>query len=402
MQRLPLEGVRILDLSRQLPGPLATQILADFGADVIKIEDTRAGDDFRSTAPAINGVAARHLELNRNKRGLSIDLKSPEGREVFLKLAKQSDVVFEQFRPGVVKRLGIDYESVREVNPRIVYCSLSGFGQEGPYRHLVAHDPNYLALSGVLSLIGQKGKEPALSGPQLADITAAHMVTIGILMALRNAESTGTGDYLDISLFDSAFSLPVTALATYFGSGKAPSRGEERHNGKYPWADIYRTKDGGYITLAAIESHFYKNLCHELGRDDWADLQYAADDKQEEIRAEMSAIFASRTRDEWFALLKDKDVCMSPVLTIAEAADSEQVRARGNIVQHEHPLAGPTRLLASPIRMRSGTPGIRMGAPALGEHSAAILASLGYGAEDVKRLIAAKVVLTPSEPASGN
>jgi alpha-methylacyl-CoA racemase len=398
MKRLPLDGVCILDLSRQLPGPLATRILADFGADVIKIEDTKAGDDFRSTQPAINGVAARHLELNRNKRGLAIDLKSPEGKEIFIKLAKEADVVFEQFRPGVVKRLGIDYETIRAVNPRIVYCSLSGFGQEGPHRNMVAHDPNYLALSGVLSLIGRKGNEPGLTGPQLADISAAHMVTIGILMALRNAEATGTGDYLDISLFDAAFSLPITAMATYLGSGKAPGRGEERHNGKFPWADIYRTKDGGYVTIAAIEGHFYRNLCNALGRPDWIGLQYADQQEQDEIRAAMIEIFATRTRDEWFALLKEADICISPVLSIEEAANSEQVLARGNIIEHDHQVAGLTRLQASPIRMQSGPPAIRMGAPGHGEHSASILSSLKYSDDEITRLRKEKIILAPSIP----
>jgi len=395
MNALPLAGVRILDLSRQLPGPLATQILADYGADVIKIEDTKNGDDFRSTQPAVNGVAARHLQLNRNKRGLALNLKSPEGKKIFLKLAAQSQVVFEQFRPGVVKRLGIDYESIRSINPAIVYCSLSGFGQEGPHRDMVAHDPNYLALSGVLSLIGKSGGDPMLTGPQLADITAAHMATIGILLALRNAEASGVGDYLDISLFDAAFSLPVTALSTYLGGGTAPGRGEERHNGKYPWADIYRTSDGKFITLAAIEAHFYRNLCNALDRSEWLGDQYAGPARQQEIRAEMTRMFAGRTRDEWFERLKDKEVCISPVLTVEEAAQSEQVRARGSIIAHEHPVAGPTRLQATPIRMQSVTPSVRMGAPGQGEHSAPILESLGYSPADVARLRDAGVILAP-------
>lgn len=395
MKSLPLEGIRILDLTRQLPGPVATRLLADFGADVIKIEDTGRGDDFRSTEPKINGVAARHLELNRNKRGLALDLKSPEGKEIFLKLASDADVVFEQFRPGVVKRLGIDYASVKAVNPGIIYCSLSGFGQDGPYRDLVAHDPNYLSLSGVLGLVGSRGGPPVMAGPQLADLTAAHLAAIGILLALRNKEVNGVGEYIDVSLFDSAFSLPLTAIASYFGSGKAPGRGEERHNGKYPWGDIYRTSDGGYVSVTAIEGHFYKNLCLALGREDWVGLQYADDATQETIRAEMQAIFASRTRDEWFALLKDKDVCVTPVLSIEEAVNSEQVRARGGIVEHEHPVAGRTRLLATPILMQSGRPGIRRGAPAQGEHGAEILASLGYGAEEISALAARGVVLAP-------
>jgi len=395
MKKLPLEGVRILDLSRQLPGPVATRLLADFGADVIKIEDTGKGDDFRSTEPKINGVSARHLELNRNKRGLALNLKSEEGREIFMKLARDADVVFEQFRPGVVKRLGIDYESVKAVNPKIVYCSLSGFGQDGPYRDLVAHDPNYLSLSGVLSLIGNRGGAPVMAGPQLADLSAANMVAIGILLALRNKEVNGVGEYIDISLFDSAFSLPLTAIASYFGSGKAPKRGEERHNGKYPWGDIYQTRDGGYVSVTAIESHFYKNLCRELGREDWVDLQYADEATQEMIRTEMKAIFASRTRDEWFARLKGKDVCVAPVLSVEEAINSEQVQTRGNIVEHHHPVAGPTKLLATPIRMQSGRPGIRRGAPGHGEHGAEILAELGYSADEIAALSAQGAVLTP-------
>jgi crotonobetainyl-CoA:carnitine CoA-transferase CaiB-like acyl-CoA transferase len=396
MENLPLAGITVLDLSRQLPGPLATMMLADFGADVIKVEDTKTGDNFRSTAPQQNGVATRHLMLNRNKRGLAIDLKATAGREVFLKLAAKADVVFEQFRPGVVKRLGIDYEAIRAVNPKIVYCSLSGFGQNAPLRDMVAHDPNYLSVSGVLSLLGRRGKEPAMTGPQLADITAAHMVTIGILMALRRAEASGVGDYIDISLFDSAFSLAVTAMSTYLGSGKAPGRGEERHNGKYPWSDIYQTSDGGYITISAIEEHFYANLCRSLGREDWLPLQYADEAKQEEIRAGMQAIFLTRTRDEWFALLKDKEVCISPVLSIEEAANSEQVRTRGNIVNHRHPVAGETRLLATPVRMTNTKTPIRMGAPALGEHTANLLEYLGYSAAQIAELSASGAVLVPA------
>jgi crotonobetainyl-CoA:carnitine CoA-transferase CaiB-like acyl-CoA transferase len=395
MTALPLEGVTVLDLSRQLPGPVATQILADFGADVIKIEDTGSGDSFRAVEPLRNGVAARHVQINRNKRGLAIDLKSEEGHAIFMKLCGRAQVVFEQFRPGVVRRLGIHYEAVREVNPRIVYCALSGFGQNGPLRDVVAHDPNYLSVSGVLGLLGRRGGPPAMSGPQISDLAAAHLSTIGILLALRRAEHTGEGEYIDISLFDSAMSMSVTAVATYLGGGRAPSRGEERHNGRYPWSDIYETSDGGYLTVSAIEEHFYANLCNALGRPEWLGDQYAGDARQEEIRAGMAQIFRSRTRDEWFDLLKDRQVCISPVLSVAEAVESEHAKARGSIVEHHHPVAGDMRHLASPIRLRNAPATIRRAAPALGEHSAEILASLGYGTEVIEQLVARGVVKAP-------
>lgn len=395
---LPLEGITVLDLSRQLPGPVATQILADFGADVIKVEDTGRGDDFRHVPPLKNGVSTRHMMINRNKRGLAIDLKAKEGRALFLQLAAKADVVFEQFRPGVVKRLGIDYDAVRAVNPKIVYLSLSGFGQESPYRDVVAHDPNYLAVSGVLSLLGRRGEAPAMSGPQISDLAAAHMATIGILAALRRAEREGQGEYIDVALADSAFAMAVTALSSYVGTGTAPSRGEERHNGRYPWSDIYRCADGGYITLSAIESHFHRNLCHAVGHPEWESLQYADDAKQDEIRAELQRIFLTRSRDEWFAALKDKDLCISPVLSVAEAAQSDQVKARGSLQPHRHPQAGELPVLMTPIRMKHAPARIRRPAPALGEHTAEILATVGVDRTRLAELVAAGIVTIDRRP----
>lgn len=392
---LPLEGITVLDLSRQLPGPVATQILADFGADVIKVEDTGRGDDFRHVAPLKNGISARHMMINRNKRGLAINLKSEQGRALFLQLAAKADVVFEQFRPGVVQRLGIDYDAVRAVNPKIVYLSLSGFGQEGPYRDVVAHDPNYLAVGGILSLLGRRGEAPAMSGPQISDLAAAHMAAIGILAALRRAEREGQGEYIDVALADSAFSMAVTALSSYVGSGTAPSRGEERHNGRYPWSDIYRCADGGYVTVSAIESHFHRNLCHAFGHPEWETLQYADDAIQEEIRLEMQRIFLTKSRDDWFEALKDKELCISPVLSVAEAAQSEQVRARGSLQMHVHPVAGEVPLLMTPIKMKIAPARIRRPAPALGEHTAEILADIGVSSTKLAELVAAGVVAVP-------
>jgi crotonobetainyl-CoA:carnitine CoA-transferase CaiB-like acyl-CoA transferase len=387
-----LEGVRILDLSRLLPGPFATQLLADFGADVIKVEDTREGDGFRRAQPMLGGVSVRHLNLNRNKRCLSIDLKSEEGRRILLRLAEDSQVLLEQFRPGVMARLGLDYEAVRAVNPAIVYCSLSGFGQDGPLRNLAAHDPNYLALSGILSLLGGRLGPPAMSGVQIADISAALMAAVGVLVGVRQAERTGRGDFLDVSLFGSVIGTAVTAISSYVGTGQVPTRGQERHDGGYPVAGIFETADQGYVTVCAIEEHFWQNLCRELGREDWSKHAFAVGQQAECIREEMAAIFRTRTRDEWAERFRDKDACVSPVLTLGEALSSEQARHIGALTSHTHPVAGEVPLSANPIRLREGAPCIRQGAARLGEHSAEILESIGYDRAAIQALAQAGIV----------
>jgi crotonobetainyl-CoA:carnitine CoA-transferase CaiB-like acyl-CoA transferase len=394
---LPLEGVRILDLSRLLPGPFATQLLADLGAEVIKVEDTRQGDGFRQAQPMLDGESVRHLNLNRNKRCLSIDLKSDEGRRILLRLAEDSHVLLEQFRPGVMARLGLDYAAVRAANPAIVYCSLSGFGQDGPLRDLAAHDPNYLALSGILSLLGGRQGPPAMSGVQIADISAALMAAIGILAAVRRAERTGLGDFLDISLFGSVIATAVTAISSYVGTGKVPTRGQERHDGGYPVAGIFETADHGYVTVCAIEEHFWRNLCRELGREDWYAHGFAEGEQADRIRDEMAAIFRTRTRDEWAARFRDKDACVSPVLSLGEALSSDQARHIGALVPHSHPVAGEVALCANPIRLRDGGPQIRRPAGRLGEHSAEILGDIGYDPAAIQALAQAGIVRLADE-----
>lgn len=398
---LPLAGLRVLDLSRLLPGPFATQLLADLGADVIKIEDTRTGDGFRYATPAVGGVSVRHMTLNRNKRCLALDLKSEEGRRIFLRLAEGAQVVFEQFRPGVMARLGLDYEAVRRVNPAIVYCSLSGFGQDGPLRDLAAHDPNYLALSGILSLLGRRDGPPAMSGVQIADMSAAMLAAFGILAAVRRAERTGRGDFLDVSLFGSAIATAVTATSTYVGTGRAPSRGEERHNGACPVSGIYETADGGHVTICAIEDHFWRNVCREIGREDWVGDAFATGRRAEEIQDEMARIFRTRTRDEWAEAFRGKDACVSPVLSLGEALESEHARHLGVLAAHRHPVAGEVAVCASPIRLREGAARLRRPAGALGEHAAEILAEVGCDAEEVRRLAEAGVIRLPAAAHAG-
>ncbi len=391
----PLSGVRVLDLSRLLPGPYATQILADFGAEIIKIEDVRTGDGFRSAQPQINGASLRFLALNRSKRCLAVDLKKPEGREIFLELSKDADVILEQFRPGVMARLGLGYDDIRRINPKIVYCSLSGFGQSGPLRDLAAHDPNYLALSGILSLIGARGGPPVLTGVQLADISGALMATIGILIALRRAEQQGAGELVDVSLFDSVLSTAVTAASVFFKTGEAPLRGDERHSGRYPMSDVYRTADDQYVTISAIEDHFWTNFCNAVGHPEWIARHYAEGPEAEELREDMRQLFKSRTRDGWVSFFEGKDVCVAPVLTLGEAIESGQARHRGGTLDHTHPLGGQTRVLANPIKMRSHIPDAGTPAGRLGEHSRSILQEIGFPSVRIEELIERGIIAAP-------
>jgi crotonobetainyl-CoA:carnitine CoA-transferase CaiB-like acyl-CoA transferase len=384
-----------------LPGPFCTQILADFGADVIKIEDVAHGYPFRATEPKMGGVAVRHLTLNRNKRSLSLDLKSLQGKEIFLQLLDSSQVVVEQFRPGVMDRLGLGAETLRARNSRLVYCSLSGFGQNGPWRNLVAHDPNFLALAGVLDLIGAKSGPPAMSGLTIADITGALMAAIGILLGVRNSEKNGVGEYIDLSMFDGAVAAAVTAASTYLGSGRGPARGSERHTGGVPASGLYETADARHVVICAIEQHFWANLCGALGREDWLPHAFASGDKAADIQRELAAIFRTRTRDAWFEELGAAGTCLAPVLSIGETLQSEHAKARGLVVAHDHPDAGATRILANPIRLRDNPAKVRFGAPALGEHSDEIMRDLGYSRDDIAALAALNAIrIAPPREAS--
>lgn len=392
MTELPLAGIRILDFSRLLPGPFVTQILADFGAEIIKVEDTKEGDGFRQSHPKANGIAVRHLALNRNKLSLSVDLKSPRGRDAVLRLARDVDCVIEQFRPGVMSRLGLSPDDIKAVNPNVIYCSLSGFGQDGSMRNLAAHDPQYLALAGILSLMGPQDGPPALSGLQVADIIGALMTAVGILIALRKKERTGDGDRLDMSLFDSSLGSAVTSAAICLATGENPVRGQERHTGRYPMAGVYMAKDGEYVVVSAIEKAFWTNLCRCLGHEEWIEHHFADAAKAAEIRAEMQRIFLTRTRDEWFEYLGDKDTCLAPVLQMSEALDSAVVGERGLIFTQQHPVAGAVRLLATPIKMDGVPVHAARPAPELGQHSRLILSQAGIGRGEIDELIRDGVV----------
>lgn len=380
-----LEGVRVLDLTRLLPGPFATMFLADFGAEVIKIEQPGEGDYARDYAPLRNGTGYRFLIVNRNKKSMTLDLKTDEGKAIFRSLVKDADVVIESFRPGVMKRLGLDYEALAKINEKIVFCSLSGYGQTGPYAMDAGHDLNYISTAGITSLTGKRGGEPIIPGIQVADLTGGLMAVIGILTALQGRNTTGKGQAVDVSLFASALAMLPADASILFGSGIVPQRGESRLTGGWPHYSIYQTKDGRYLACGALEKKFWSNLCAVLNRQD---LIGAIDDQANfpMLREMLTEAFAQRTFDDWLARLDGKDTCVTPVKNLDEVFEDPHVVANELVVDLQDEEFGTYRQLGVPIKL-SSTPGqLSSRAPKLGEHNAEMLRSLGYTDEQIVQL----------------
>jgi crotonobetainyl-CoA:carnitine CoA-transferase CaiB-like acyl-CoA transferase len=385
----PLEGIKVLDLTRLLPGPYGTMFLADLGAEVIKIEEPEQGDYARWYSPHINNVGSRHLLLNRNKKSVTLNLKKPEGRSILLKLVENgADVLIEQFRPGVMDRLGVGYKDLEKANPRLVYCSLTGFGQDGPYRDVAGHDINYIGIGGILGLTGHQGGAPAIPGIQIADLVAGGLYAVlGILTALMAREKIGRGQFVDISMLDGVVSLVPDAAALYFAEGEPPRMGERRLRGGLPQYQTYCTKDGKYLAVGALEDKFWANLARALGRPEWADqVPKEKEARTAEIKEEMSLIFLTRTREEWLDLLMKIDTCVTAVHSLEETFSDPQVLYRKMLVETKHPKAGPVKQIGIPIKF-SETPGeIRDPAPEFGQHTEEILSGAGYTPEDIDRL----------------
>jgi len=383
---LALEGIKVLDLTRLAPGPYCTMILADLGADVLKIEPPGASMPF--FAPPVEEVNwYAYNAHDRNKKSMVLNLRAEEGRQIFHKLAEGTDVVVEGFRPGTVKRLGVDYETLKRQNPRMIYCSISGFGQDGPYSHLAGHDPNYVAMGGALSLIGPRDKAPSLPPNLLADFAAGGLqAALAILAALIVRERTGEGQYLDVAMLDGIMSLLASELSHYFVSGQVPKRGETWNTGAEPWGSIYETKDGGYITVAAGEPHFWQNLCQALGCDDLIPYQESRGEKKAEIFRRFKEAFLFKTRDEWFEVLAKADVPAGPVYTLEEAAGNHHILHRRMVLAVDHAKLGTVRQVGI-IPPLSRTPGqVRHLGVKPGEHTAEVLKGLGLVQDEIDQL----------------
>jgi alpha-methylacyl-CoA racemase len=416
---LPLEGVRVLDLSRLLPGGFCSLLLADFGAEVLKVEDTGMGDYIRWSPPFYEGAhesarSALFLSLNRNKRSIRLDLKHERGREALLRVVREYDVVLESFRPGVLDRLGVGYERMREVNPGIVYCAISGYGQESPKRDASGHDMNYLGLIGLLGLTGERaggaGGGPIQSAGQIADLGGgALMAAFGIMAALRERDGgragsgspgSGEGQIVDVSMADGALSWLAMVAASYFADGIVPRRGELPLAGSLVCYRPYECADG-WVTLGALEPKFWQAWCRGVGRDDLIAKQF--EHPGSETHAEVQEIFRGRSRADWEAFASEHDCCLEPVLELDEALASKLVREREMVVEIDQPGAERAiRQLGLPVKL-TRTPGDhgRLPGPALGEHTEAVLLAAGYTEAEVAELLADGAAAGPAGAEQG-
>src|SRR5271170_2722867 len=387
----PLSGIKILDLTKLAPGPFCTMILGDLGAEIIKIEEPGPPTGRRAAQAGNARVASSGAgwspgnALMRNKKSIGLNLKSGAGKEVYIRLAQRADVVVEEYRPGVAKRLGIDYDSLRKRNQRLIYCAITGFGQDGPYRDYVGHDLNYIATAGALSLLGRPGQPPTIPHNLIADYAGGGMHgAIGVLAALFARQQTGRGQYVDISMMDGSLALLTQAFSTFFANHKVPKRGETINDGGIPNYNVYLTSDGKYITIAAIEPWFFANLCRALGREDFIPHEYDSS-KRAEIARVFTETFKTKTRDEWFEILNKSDICAGRMLTLDEVPNDPQVLARNMIVEVEAPSGKKVKQVGIAAKF-SDTPGsIRSLAPQLGQHTDEILGDLGYSKEDLDR-----------------
>lgn len=376
-----LSGITVIDLSRLLPGPYCSMILADHGARVIAIESRQFLEDglFFNT-------------INRNKEHMSLNLKTKEGQKIFFRLVEKADVILEGFRPGVVDRLGVDYKRVCEVNSKIIYCSISGYGQKGPFRDRVGHDVNYLSFSGVLNLIGEPDRPPSIPGIQIADIAAGGMnAAIGILLALFACEKTGKGQYIDISMTDGMVGFLPAVLYFHQLTGKDPRRGDTMLSHRYACYNTYETSDGRFLSIGAVENRFWKRLCEHLGVAEYATLQYD-DSRRKEILDFMRSTFKSKTLDEWDAELAHLEICWGKVQTLSEVLDDLLFREREMIVELQTKTGKKQSAIGVPVKL-SETPGsVRSEAVDFGKSTASILKELGYSEKEIKRFTEAEVI----------
>ncbi|WP_236171691.1 CaiB/BaiF CoA transferase family protein [Pseudomonas pseudonitroreducens] len=389
----PLASLKILDFSTLLPGPFASLLLADMGAQVLRVESPTRMDLVRVLPPHVDGTSASHAYLNRNKRCIALDLKQAEAVEVVKQLVQEYDIVLEQFRPGVMDKLGVGYEALKAINPKLIYVSITGYGQTGPFRDRAGHDINYLALAGVASYTGRRESGPLPLGVQLADIGGGSLHGVmGLLAAVIHRQQTGEGQQVDVSMTDCAFSLHGMAGAGYLAAGVEPQMEGLALNGG-SFYDYYRTRDGRWFSVGSLEPQFMQQFCAAIGRPELAarGLSPKPEDQQA-LKREIAIEFEKHDFHEWQERFAALDACVEPMLSMAEAVEHPQLRERGVVTQVPNGKGGTQQQAACPIHFSAGLPEPRHVGAALGAHTAEVMAELGYSAEQVSALRAAKVI----------
>lgn len=367
--KLPLEDIRVLDLSRLLPGAFCTQLFADFGAEVIKIEEPEKGDYERWYEPKQGEYSAIFNSLNRNKKSITLNLKNDVDRETFIELVKTADILIESFRPGVMDRLGVGYEKLKQVNPSLIYCAITGFGQTGPYRHIAAHDINYISYAGLMNFQSTDENIPMPPATQIADIGGGSlMAAVGTLIAFIHQGKTGKGQFVDISMTDGVVSWLQTLIPNYLAGENVDKHNNPFTGGKASYY-VYETSDSRYLAVGAPEPRFWKDFCEGIGRTDFVALLHGDSSTQEMLKNEIQKIIKEKSLHEWLRIFKDSDSCVSPVLTFDELVNDPQVIDRKMIIEVEDEQLGKVKQIGFPIKL-SDTPGqVRTLAPRLGEHN---------------------------------
>lgn len=382
-----LSGLKVLDFSTLLPGPYATMLLADMGADVIRVESPNRPDLLRVTPPMFDERSYAHLAINRNKRSLALNLKSQQAREIIYQMVQSYDVIVEQFRPGVMARLGLDYPALRAVNPQVIYCSITGYGQTGPYKDKAGHDINYLALAGLASYSGKSNTGPVLSGTQIADLAGgSHHAVMAILAAVIKRQQAGEGSYLDISMLDCAFAMNGMSGAAALATGQDPQLGQEILNGGL-FYDNYQTSDGQYLSVGALEPQFAQTFFNLLGKPQWLTRCLAPAGKQADLKQDLAGLIASQPMQHWLDLFAGADVCVEPVLSVQQAAQHPQIQARNMVIQANTDNDQVVRQIRSPLSQNNGNPAAKAGSR-LGQDSIEVLQQAGIEENQISALLA--------------
>lgn len=381
----PLAGIKILDLTRLLPGPFCTSLLADLGAEVVKVEDPQGGDHMRLMPPLVKQQSATFLHLNHNKRSVTLDLKNEAGRSVLRRLLAHYDVLLEGFRPGFMAKLGLDYKALRADCPSLIYASLSGYGQSGPYAQRAGHDLNYMAVAGGAGLNRAPDGQPIFPGFQLADLSGGLYLALAVMAAVMRRRQTGEGACLDVAMTDCVRAMHLVQFAEYFQAGQSSSPSYP-FSGKFVCYNLYRTRDDRYMSLCALEPKFWIDFCRAVDSEHLLDEAFSSADPNNPVKKELDDLFAKHSQAEWAAFFSQYDCCCEPVLDLAEAEAHPQAAQRAAIREFVHPQEGPIKKIVSPIRFKPAVPDRGLPAPRLGEHTGQVMREIGLEQNEIDEL----------------